>query len=86
MDRITFLKALSDPVRLSIIEFLRDGERCACEIVPHTGKSQPNVSLHLKRLEEAGILGSRREGTKVLYRIKDPRTLQILMLLDRKNI
>ncbi len=82
MREIQFLKAIADETRLKIIEFLKDGEKCACEIVPHTGKSQPNVSLHLKRLEKAGILEARKEGTNILYRIKDKRVYRILKILE----
>ena len=81
MERLEILKALGQKTRLDIVEFLKQGERCVCEIVPHTGKSQPNVSLQLKRLEEAGILSSRKDGTKVMYSIDDQRILKILNLL-----
>ena len=82
MQNLEFLKALSDETRLKIIEFLKKGEQCACDIVPYTKKSQPNVSLHLKKLEEAGILESRKDGTKVLYRIKDQKVAKILKILE----
>ena len=80
--RIDILKALSNKTRLKIIEFLKGGEKCACKIVPYTKKSQPNVSLHLKKLEETGILESRKVGTNVYYKIKDNRVLKILKLLE----
>jgi DNA-binding transcriptional ArsR family regulator len=78
--RLGLLKAIADETRLKIIEYLMKGEQCACDIVPFTGKSQPNVSLHLKKLEEAGILESRKEGTKVIFRIKDKRVHKIIKL------
>ncbi len=80
--RLSTLKLLADSTRLKIIDFLRDGERCACEIVAYTKKSQPNVSLHLKKLEENGILEFRKDGTKVMYKIKDKSVLRILNLLE----
>ena len=82
-DRLTILKMMADETRLRIIEFLLDGEKCACEVVPFTRKSQPNVSLHLKKLEEAGILGSRKDGTRVFYKIKDRRVIKIFYVLNR---
>jgi ArsR family transcriptional regulator len=81
MEKIKFLKALADETRLQILDYLKKGERCACEIVPHTGKSQPNVSLHLKKMEEAGILSSRKVATKVLYKIRDRRVNEVLRIL-----
>ncbi len=80
-DKLLYFKALSNETRLLIIEFLSKGEQCACDIVPHTKKSQPNVSLHLKKLEETGILKSRKEGTRVLYKIADPKIHKLLDLM-----
>lgn len=71
-------KALSDPVRLNILEFLRDGEKCVYEIVPHTKLIQPVVSRHLKILKDCGIIQSRKDGTKRLYAITDQRIFQII--------
>jgi ArsR family transcriptional regulator len=69
--------ALSDPVRLDIIEFLRDGEKCVCEIIPHVNLIQPVVSRHLKILKDCGIIRSRKDGNKRLYTITDHRIFQI---------
>lgn len=81
----TILKALGDPTRLQIVKFLRGGEKCACEIVPHTNKSQPNVSLHLKVLKNAGILEERRDGQKIFYKIKYEKALRIIDIVEGKN-
>ncbi len=80
--RLSILKSLADGTRLRILDYISDKERCACEIVPYAKKSQPNVSLHLKKLEENGIVSSRKEGTRVLYRIADKRVIRILKLLE----
>jgi len=69
--------ALSDPMRLEIIEFLRGGEKCVCEIVPHLDLIQPVVSRHLKILKDCGLLKFRKEGTRRLYSIADPRIFEI---------
>src|SRR5512135_2191373 len=71
-------KALSDPVRLSILNFLRDGEKCVCVIVPHVKLIQPVVSRHLKILKECGILSDRKEGNRRLYSITNPQILRII--------
>ncbi|AJF61135.1 TPA: winged helix-turn-helix transcriptional regulator [Candidatus Woesearchaeota archaeon] len=81
MDVSEYFGILADKTRLRIIDFLQDGEKCACEIVPYTGKSQPNVSLHLKKMEEIGILSSRKDATRVLYKIKDKRVNELLKIL-----
>ena len=72
------LKALGQPTRLQILELLRDGERCVCEIFPAIDQEQANVSKHLSILKQAGILESRKDGLRILYRIKIPEVLTLL--------
>jgi len=72
-------KALSDPVRLDILDFLRNGEKCVCEIVPHVKLIQPVVSRHLKILKDCGIVINRKDGNRRLYSITD---LQIFRIID----
>jgi len=75
-------KALGDNNRLFIIEALRDGELCQCEIIPLMEISQPAVSRHLKILEKSGLIKSRREGNKILYKIVDPRVFELVDFLN----
>ena len=70
--------ALSDPVRLEIVEFLRVGEKCVCEIVPHVDLIQPVVSRHLKTLKDCGLLKYRKKGNRRLYSVADPRIFEII--------
>jgi ArsR family transcriptional regulator len=70
--------ALSDPVRLEIIEFLRGGEKCVCEIVPYVDLIQPVVSRHLKILKDCGLLRHRKKGNRRLYSVTDPRIFEII--------
>jgi DNA-binding transcriptional ArsR family regulator len=65
--------ALADPTRLEILEFLRNGEKCVCEIIPHLGLIQPIVSRHLKILKDSGIVKDRKEGNKRFYSLTDAR-------------
>ena len=69
-------KALSDPVRIEIIEFLRGGEKCVCEIIPHVNIIQPLVSRHLKILKDCGLVKDRKDGVRRLYSITDPRVFE----------
>ena len=71
-------KALADPVRLKIIEFLRDGERCVCEIIPHVDVAQPLVSRHLKILRDSGLVRVRKEGNRRYYSVSDPKIFKII--------
>ncbi len=60
-------KAMGHPLRLGVIEFLRDGEKCVCEIVDHTGTGISNISKHLSVLKKAGIVTDRRDGLRIMY-------------------
>jgi ArsR family transcriptional regulator len=62
-------KALSDPIRLQLVDVLRKhaGKVCVCELVPLFDLSQPTVSHHLKVLREAGIVDSERRGLWAYY-------------------
>ena len=71
-------KALGHPDRLKILELLRQGERCVCEIYPVLGMVQPNVSRHLTALKKEGLLQSRKEGLKVIYCVSDERLYEII--------
>ncbi|MCX5866530.1 MAG: metalloregulator ArsR/SmtB family transcription factor [Proteobacteria bacterium] len=79
------LKALGQPTRLRIMEYLRNGERCVCEIFPAIGGQQSNVSRHLAVLKRAGLVLDRREGVSIFYRVKDQAIFKILNELDRKK-
>ena len=76
------LKAMAHPTRISVIEFLRHGERCVCEIFPALQLEQSNISQHLAVLKKNGVLDSRKDGLRVIYWIKNPEVLEILDLLQ----
>ncbi len=81
-EMLKIFKALSDETRLKIVEILLDGEKCVCEIVPLTGRSQSTVSIQLAKLESLGIVESRREGKSVYYRVVNPKVKKILSKID----
>ena len=59
--------ALSDPTRLGILERLRGGERCVCELMDSLDAAQSRLSFHLRVLKDAGLVSDRREGRWVYY-------------------
>ena len=61
------MKALSDPTRLKIVKMLQHKTLCVCEIQAALGQSQPNVSKHLKILQEAGLVEFQKDGLWVNY-------------------
>jgi ArsR family transcriptional regulator len=72
------LKSLAQPTRLKIIDFLRDGERCVCEIFPAIDEEQSNTSRHLAYMQTHGILSRRKEGVKIYYAVKHPEVFEII--------
>jgi len=70
------LKALADPIRLQIVEFLRNPERsccaqegvvCACDLEAYLGLTQPTISHHMKILVDAGLVEAAKHGRWVYY-------------------
>lgn len=69
------VKAIAHPLRIAIVDFLKDGEQCVCDIAEHINSERSNVSRHLSVMINAGILGCRKEGLKVIYKLKTPCVL-----------
>ncbi|HJU89397.1 MAG TPA: metalloregulator ArsR/SmtB family transcription factor [Gemmatimonadaceae bacterium] len=61
--------ALSDDTRLAVLDMLRSGEKCVCELQAELGAAQSRLSFHLRVLKDAGLVGDRREGRWSYYRI-----------------
>jgi len=64
---------LSTPIRLKIISALCDGEKSVSQLLAEIDTTQPNMSQHLATLYRAGVLGRRREGTQIRYRLQSER-------------
>lgn len=61
--------ALSDPTRLELLERLKSGEQCVCELTDVMQAGQSRLSFHLKVLKDAGLLHDRREGRWMYYSV-----------------
>ncbi len=70
-------RALGEPGRLEILQAMQGGEQSVGALVAATGRSQPNVSQHLAQLAQAGLVGARRDGQRVFYRVIDPYLARI---------
>lgn len=75
-----FFRALGDPTRLRLLEFLLDAEHTVTECVAVAGLSQGRVSTHLGCLADCGYVQVRRAGRFAHYRVTDPRVAQLVML------
>jgi len=83
MNEIEIFKALADPTRLKILECIKNEEKCICEVIPYTGKSQPNVSLHLKTLKNAGLITERKDGTRIMLNIADKDVFKLIDIASK---
>jgi len=76
----TILSALAHPLRLRVLEQLREGPCCVCKLIPYVGGEQSNVSHHLAILRKANIVQYEKRGTEVWYTVTDPIVFEIIDL------
>lgn len=75
-------KALAHPTRIQIVQLLKDGEMCVCNILPNLDSEQSNTSQHLTVLKNQGIVESRKDGSKVIYSIKNDEVYKMIDLAE----
>jgi len=68
---VEIFKALAHPIRLKIIEYLQNKEKCVCEIFSYLKIEQSYLSKHLAILRKAGVVDVRRQGKKIFYRVRN---------------
>jgi len=73
--------ALSDETRLRILDRLRGGERCVCELTDALDAAQSRLSFHLKVLKDAGLVTDRREGRWMYYTVDREALTQVVELM-----
>src|SRR5262245_59020888 len=71
VDPTEFFTALSDRTRLRLLNLLRGGEVCVCDLVDGVGAPQPTISRHLGILRRSGLVACRREGLWMHYRLAE---------------
>lgn len=74
-----FFRALADPSRLRLLQYLLSDEHSVGECVEHIGLAQGRVSTHLACLADCGYVTARRDGRRTLYRVTDPRVAELVM-------
>ncbi|MBX3293538.1 MAG: winged helix-turn-helix transcriptional regulator [Acidobacteria bacterium] len=70
-------RVLSEPLRLHILQYLEEGEASVTAITKAVNATQPNVSKHLRMLQDAGLVGRRQEGNTVFYFIADESVFEL---------
>ena len=81
--KAAFFKALAHPVRIGILELLRDGPLNVTQIQEATGAPGSSVSQQLAVLRSQGILATERRGTTIIYRVADPKLFELLDVARR---
>ncbi|MBC7514967.1 MAG: helix-turn-helix transcriptional regulator [Alkalinema sp. FL-bin-369] len=76
-----YFRVLGEPMRLKLLNVLREGERCVQDLVDESETSQANVSKHLKVMLQAGILAKRNQGTQAFYRVTDDLIFELCNLV-----
>jgi ArsR family transcriptional regulator len=74
------LKMLAQPTRLKILECLKNGERCICDIIPAIDGEQSNISRHISLMQKNHLVTTQKDGVRVMVKVKDP---EIFNILDR---
>ena len=84
---LSLFRALGDETRLRLIERLREGEQCVCDLTDDLGASQSRLSFHLKALKDAGLVTDRKDGRWVYYALNpEAFALTSRLLEDLKPI
>lgn len=81
LKAIKLFKLLGEETRFLIIESLLDKELCACEIPKLIGRTQSNTSMHLAKLQDLGLIKSRKEGKRIIYSIDDKDVIKLMGLI-----
>jgi len=79
----SLFKAISHPLRLEIVTYLADGEKCVLDIMKALDSEASNTSQHLTVLRNAGVLVRRKQGTFYYYSIKQPECIEIIKTAQR---
>jgi ArsR family transcriptional regulator len=76
------IKAMGHPSRLAMLDALREGERCVCELQRIVGTDMSTVSRHLALMKSAGLVADRKQGLQVFYRLRTPCALEVFACVE----
>lgn len=77
------ISALAHPIRVAIVDLLKDGEVCVCDIASRIGAERSNTSRHLAVMLSAGVVKTRKEGLQVFYSLRTPCVMNFLNCATR---
>lgn len=82
-DQVKMLKAFCDETRLRVLELLRSGEKCACDLLEKLDCGQSGLSYHMKILVESGVVESRQAGKWTHYKISEEGSASAIALIKQ---
>lgn len=83
-NTLEFLKSIADDNRFKIITFLKNGEKCVCEIWKELDLPQNLISHHLKVLKDNNVLSDRREGQRIYYKLNSKEISKQIRYLNEE--
>ena len=87
--RSDIAQAIGHPIRMAIVDFLKDGEKCVCEVSERLGSQRSNISRHLSVLQKAGLISGRKDGLWMRYSLSHSELDCLIGCVDkivRKNL
>ncbi|MGC8816810.1 MAG: ArsR/SmtB family transcription factor [Candidatus Hadarchaeum sp.] len=81
-EQLRVLKCVSDRTRLQILRLLKEGEKCVRDMVEIINQEQSLVSHHLREMRKCGLVKTRREGKRIIYRLADDSIVRLLDDVD----
>jgi DNA-binding transcriptional ArsR family regulator len=74
-------KAIAHPLRMAVLDYLKDGPQCVCDIAKVVKSERSNISKHLSIMVSAGVLESQKQGLQVIYKVRTPCVLECVSCL-----
>jgi DNA-binding transcriptional ArsR family regulator len=76
-------KSIAHPLRMAVLDYLKDGPQCVCDIAKVAGSERSNISKHLSIMVSAGVLESQKKGLQVIYKVRTPCVVESVACLTR---
>ena len=76
-------KAIAHPLRMAILDYLKDGPQCVCDIAKVVRSERSNISKHLSIMVSAGVLDSQKKGLQVIYKLRTPCVIECVACLTK---
>jgi ArsR family transcriptional regulator len=76
-------KSIAHPLRMAVLDYLKDGPQCVCDIAKVVKSERSNISKHLSIMVSAGVLESEKKGLQVIYKLRTPCVIECVTCLTQ---